>query len=237
MFIHPRRRRGSGNVGIAAAIPKVWGKVEKQLYRFPRLSTDRHFHGLFRLPLRSGRDLRRDTVPVLLELNRADVVQRRVHACLVIPEQPGEGFILGLADGLKAPAVQSLHLQRSEQRLTAGVDPAVALAAHRRRNGAPFEHLVEILAGVLAATITMKDQSCFLIRRASEPGHFQGIDDQIALHVRPHRPAHHFAAEQIDHHGQEQPTLFGRDIREVTHPCLIGHRWRARFFVPARLLV
>jgi len=56
-----------------------------------------------------------------------------VQACLVTPEKPGEGFILGLADGLKAPAVQPLHFQRTEQRLTAGV-PAVALAAHRWRN-------------------------------------------------------------------------------------------------------
>ncbi len=33
--IHPRGRRGGGNVGIAAAISKVWGKGEKQSHRFP----------------------------------------------------------------------------------------------------------------------------------------------------------------------------------------------------------
>ena len=84
MFIHPRRRRGGGNVGIAAAISKVWERVGKQLHRFLSLSTDRHFHGLLHLPLHSGRDLRRGALPVLLKLHWADVVQRRVHACLVI---------------------------------------------------------------------------------------------------------------------------------------------------------
>jgi len=49
----------------------------------------------------SGGDLHRSIHPVLLELHRANVVQRRVHSCSVIPEQPGDGFILGLADGSK----------------------------------------------------------------------------------------------------------------------------------------
>ena len=43
--IHPRRSRGGGNVGIAAAISKAGGRVGKQFYRFPTLPTDRHFHG------------------------------------------------------------------------------------------------------------------------------------------------------------------------------------------------
>ena len=66
----------------------------------------------------------------LFILGRAEVIQRRVHACLVIPEQPRDDFIFGLPDGLKMPAVQPLHLQRAEQRLRASVVPAIALAAH-----------------------------------------------------------------------------------------------------------
>jgi len=99
----------------------------------------------------SGRGLHHSSHPVLLEFNRADIVQRRVHSCSVMPEQPGDGFILGLADRLKTPAMQPFHLQRSEQRLRAGVVPTVALAAHRRRNAMLFEDLTEALSGVLAA--------------------------------------------------------------------------------------
>ena len=40
---------------------------------------------------RSGGGLHRSLHPVLLELHRADVVQRRVHSCSVIPEKPRDG--------------------------------------------------------------------------------------------------------------------------------------------------
>ena len=69
------------------------------------LSTDRHFHGLFRLAQHSGRDFRHDSIPVLFELDRADVMQGLVHTYLIIPEQPCDSFIVGLADGLKTLAV------------------------------------------------------------------------------------------------------------------------------------
>ena len=42
------------------------------------------------------------------------------------------------------------------------------------------------------------------------------------MHVRPHRPAHHLAAEQVDHHGQKQPAFLGGDIRDVARPRLVG---------------
>jgi hypothetical protein len=40
-------------------------------------------------------------------------------------------------------AVQPFHLQRSKQRLRAGVVPAVSLAAHRWCNAMLFEYLTE----------------------------------------------------------------------------------------------
>src|ERR1039457_151441 len=110
----------------------------------------------------SGGDLHCCIRPALLELHWADVVQRRVHSCSVIPEQPRDGFILGLADGFKSLAVQPLHLQRAEQRLRAGVVPAVSFAAHRRPNAMLFEYLTEVVAGVLASAIAMKDQPSLL---------------------------------------------------------------------------
>jgi hypothetical protein len=48
--------------------------------------------------------------PVFLELHRADIRQRRVHARLVVPEQPSDDFVLRLASGFEALPVEPLHL-------------------------------------------------------------------------------------------------------------------------------
>src|ERR1035438_6028737 len=85
-----------------------------------------------------------------------------------------------------------------------------------------FEYPTEVVAGVLAATLAMKDQLCLLAWSAFEPGHLQSIDHQVALHIRPHRPAHHFPAEQIDDYSKKQPTFVGRDIRQISNPRLVG---------------
>ena len=85
-----------------------------------------------------------------------------------------------------------------------------------------FEQLTEVVAGVLAATIAVEDQPCLPAWVACEPSHIQSIQHQLAMHIRPHRPAHHFAAEQIDHDGKKQPTFCGRDVSQIAHPHLDG---------------
>src|SRR6218665_2243067 len=110
-------------------------------------------------------------MPVLLEPHRADVRQRGVQPGAVVPEYPGDDLVLGLAPRHEALPMQSLHLQRTEQGLAAGVVPAVALAAHRGRDAALGEHVPEVLAGVLAAPVAVEDQPGMLARMALEPGH------------------------------------------------------------------
>ena len=60
--------------------------------------------------------------PDFLELHWADVSQRRMQRGFVVPEQPRNGFILGVAPGHEALPVQALDLQGAEQRLAAGID-------------------------------------------------------------------------------------------------------------------
>ena len=60
--------------------------------------------------------------PVLLELHRADIGQRRMQPSPVIPKQPSNGLVLGLPASLEFLPVQPLHLQRSEQGFAASVD-------------------------------------------------------------------------------------------------------------------
>src|ERR1039458_5757711 len=72
--------------------------------------------------------------------------------------------------------------------------------------------------------------------------HQKRNDPEVALHIWPHHPAHHFTAEQVDHYRKKQPAFFGRDIRQITNPRLVGrghdelaieHISRDRQVVPA----
>src|ERR1035441_3270559 len=72
----------------ASSISKVCGKGGKQHHRFPGFPQTVISTACFDHRELSGGDLHRSIHPVLLELHRADVVQRRVHSCSVIPEQP-----------------------------------------------------------------------------------------------------------------------------------------------------
>src|ERR1019366_5505045 len=58
-LIHPRHRRGGGNVGIGFIDFQGLWEGWKTAPSFSRLSTNRHFHGL----LRSPRTLRRRSSP------------------------------------------------------------------------------------------------------------------------------------------------------------------------------
>src|ERR1700688_976362 len=85
-------------------------------------------------------------------------------------------------------AVEAFYFQRSEQCLAGRVIPAVALAAHRSGNAELLEQSTELTAGILAAAIAMEDMNCASVVTAPEPGHLQCIDDQVAVHLRLHRP-------------------------------------------------
>ena len=98
---------------------------------------------------------------------------RDVEACLAANQAklfhmglktPGDHLVHGLAASLKALSVQALDLERSKQRLAAGVVPAVSLAAHRAGDAVLSQHSPELAAGVLAASVTVEDQPATLVR-------------------------------------------------------------------------
>src|ERR1039457_7256665 len=53
----------------------------------------------------------------------------------------------------------------------------------------------------------MKNQPGLATRMAAEPSHLEGVDYELTPHVFSPRPAHHLAVEQVNDHGQKQPTL------------------------------
>ncbi|MDF2464855.1 MAG: hypothetical protein K0Q43_3090, partial [Ramlibacter sp.] len=70
----------------------------------------------------------------------------------------------------------------------------------------------------------MKDQA--RRRAAPKPRHAQGIRHCAGLHVRPHAPAHHLAAEQVNDRRQVQPAFIGGDVGDVARPGLVRRRRR-----------
>ena len=70
-------------------------------------------------------------IPLFLELDRAYVIQGRVHPCPDIPKYPGDGFIFRLTHCFKALAMQPFHLQRAEQRLRAGIEAPMSRVLSR----------------------------------------------------------------------------------------------------------
>ncbi len=59
-------------------------------------------------------------------------------------------------------------------------------------------------------------------RTSSLDCHAERADGEFRAHVISHGPADHFAGEQVEDHGQVEPALAGRDIRDIGQPDLIG---------------
>ena len=68
----------------------------------------------------------------------------------------------------------------------------------------------------LAAPVRMEDQT--RLGMAPEPGHAQRVGHQAGLHVGLHAPAHHLAAEQVDHCSQVQPAFVCGDVGDIAVP-------------------
>ena len=139
---------------------------------------------------------------------------------MVVKRQPVNYLIHRLPAGCKPLPVQPADLQATPQALRWGVVPAVALAAHRTLHLVTGQRALKFMSAVLTATVGMEDKArCWV---PSKPRHLQGVRDQAALHVRLHAPAHHLAAEQVNHCCQVQPALVGGDVGDVACPDLIG---------------
>ena len=114
----------------------------------------------------------------MFKLRWADVIQCRVPPCLVIPEQPVEGFILGLAKGFKVLPVQPLLVAQYRDvvlpgRIRNGKRPVEQLAAvieticHRQ--GIPMERRESISPGREILGMEHLQQTC---RGCNQPREF-----------------------------------------------------------------
>ncbi len=114
------------------------------------------------------------------------------------------------------PALDAFALQQLEKALSDRIVMAVTPATHAGDQVVGLEKVLPVITGVLTALIRMNDD--FSHRLASPHRHQQRPHDQVRFHARLHRPADHLSREQIQHHGQKQPTFMRSDIGDVGHP-------------------
>ena len=101
----------------------------------------------------------------------------------------------GLSRCWEAVAVQQLTLQRGKEAFTQGIVIAVPYGSHGRADASSATTLAKGKGGVLSALVRMMDHALWTSLPQS---HLQRIELQLSLHG----PAHHPAAEGIEHHGQ-----------------------------------
>ncbi len=130
---------------------------------------------------------------------------------MVIEAKPVDHFGFGLTTAGEAHSMEPFDLHGPKERFGHCVVPAIALAAHRASHAEGRKLFLEISAGVLAASVRMKDQAgCW---PSAEPSHAQCVDDQSPCHALAHCKADNLTTEQIDDDSEIDPAFLGLEIK------------------------
>lgn len=84
------------------------------------------------------------------------------------------------------------------------------------------QEVAPVVATKLAALVAMDDD--LGLRAPAPDGGQQGVEHQLAIDAATHGPPDHGAGEEIQHHGQTQPSLVRADVGDVGDPRLIRCR-------------
>src|SRR5690606_471617 len=142
----------------------------------------------------------------------------RVVEHLDVIEDIGPGLLPGGIDA----APDSLSFEQLEEALGHGVVVAVTAPTHAGLEFVGLQEVTPVVAAELTALVAVDDD---LILGAPAPdGGQQGVEHQIAVDATAHGPTHHGAGEEIQHHGQIQPSLVRADVGAVGDPRLIRRR-------------
>jgi len=112
--------------------------------------------------------------------------------------------------------MDELALSCAEIALDAGMVPTISGAAHTGGDAVGGEQLLVSRGGILTASIRVVQQPRrgFPVRQR----HGEETLGEIYGHSVVHRPADHGARVQIEHHGQIEPAIHGRDVGDVPGP-------------------
>jgi len=109
-----------------------------------------------------------------------------------------------------------LGLERGEKALGHRVVPAVAFPAHACHQAKRCQRSAEILAGVLASAVGVKQRARF--RRTGGVGVQQRSLDEIIRHPIVEAVAEHLTRLQADHDRQVQPTFARGQVSDIADP-------------------
>ncbi len=111
-------------------------------------------------------------------------------------------------------ARQQFRFERAEERLTHRVVIAVACGAHRRLHARFTAAPPEGDRRILASLVRVMDHAVGVPLRQR---HVQRPQHQFRVQVVGHGPADDAPAEYVEHHGQIQESLAGRDVGGIRH--------------------
>ena len=106
---------------------------------------------------------------------------------------------------LNRPVSSDLNFQfeRSDEGFGPGVIVRVGPGRHALAHFRSLEDRTKKTAGILAASIAVKDQ--IGLRPTCRHGLLHGLGHQLGAHILPQTPAHDLTRTQIDHYGQVEP--------------------------------
>lgn len=138
---------------------------------------------------------------------------------LDVPEDGAARVIPGVPVSLD----DQFQFQRGKEAFRDRVVPAVALVAHAGDDPVLGEQRAIVIAGVLDAAIRVMQQT--RARTPSAQCHAERAQREIDVKRLAHRPADAAARGEIQHRGQVEPALPGRDVGNVADPDPIhlGH--------------
>ena len=114
------------------------------------------------------------------------------------------------------PMVGSFALQTAEESLPNRIVPTVALVAHAAHTPIPFKQFLVFLARILATAVGVMLES--RVRPMAPQRHHQRIMHKFRPQPAAHRPTHHLARVQVNHHCQVQPALHRPQIGNIRPP-------------------
>src|SRR5690606_3772835 len=118
----------------------------------------------------------------------------RVVEHLDVVEDIGSGLLPGGVDTTANP----FALEQLEKAFGHGIVMTIAPAAHAGFKPVSLQEVAPIMAAKLTALIAMDDD--LRLRTATPNGRQQGVEHQFAIDTATHRPAHHSASKEVEHH-------------------------------------
>jgi len=118
------------------------------------------------------------------------------------------------------PPVHAFSLQYTEEALSGSVVRAASDSTHAAQEPMPLEEALILIAGELATAVRVQDHGTTIL--SLPQSHQDGLENELPVLARTHRPAHHTARVEIQDDAEVQPAFGGSDVGDVRDPLRVG---------------